>query len=197
MWTASPGKPVTSYIIYKRLYSRKAEIIHGNGLLWYPFVVTRLRPLRQETGFHRWLWRLVAYFGPDRYRINRTHGEGESRGFHPVWYGYVDSEGVDTFRHYPGVNGIPGVRSFTDLWFKRPKIRPKKGMMNSKKGFKKRKWYQPGLLYTSTEDDEEIHYPILEHQMELAWTPTIPLYPLLHTNQARNLKKNHRMIPNA
>lgn len=165
---SSRGFRLTSYIIYKRIFSRKAEVIHGNGLLWYPIITTRLRPLRMETGFHAWLWRLVAYFGPDRYRINRTHGEGESKGFHPVWYGYIDSEGVDTFRPYQGVSGIPGVRSFADLWFKRHRERVKKETTVARKSFKKRRWYQPPQLYISTDDDEEIHYPILEHQMELA-----------------------------
>jgi hypothetical protein len=119
-----------------------------------------------EAHFHSWLWRLVARFGPDRYRINRNHGEGEHRGFHPVWYGYADAEGVATFKYYPGVNGIPGVRQYADLWFKRPKERPSQ-RLNAKHGFKHRQWYDSGNLYTSTDDDEEIHYPIFEN-MEAA-----------------------------
>ena len=93
---------------------------YGNPMIWYPVRVVRLHPGRTEATFHYWLWRNVASFGPAEYRINRIHVEGERRGFHSVWQGYVDETGVVTQRKYSGVKGIPGAKTFADLYFKKP-----------------------------------------------------------------------------
>ena len=145
------------FIIYKQVYSRSAELIHGAPAVWPPVVTTRLRPLRLEATFHDWLWRLVGPFGEGWYRINRTQADGESAGFHPVWYGYITGDSVDTKKFYPGVKGLPGVKGFNDLWFKRHHVK-RRGFQSK---FRRRKYYVQELP-NETVDDEMVTYPYFE-----------------------------------
>jgi len=116
---------LTSFIIFKQVYSEKAQRMHGNPMTWRPVARLRQAPPRDESSFHKWLWDLVSKFGEGVYRIVRTHAKGERRGFHGVWLGWIDAEHVTVDRRYPEYKSHPGVPMSRQLFFKKVTERSK------------------------------------------------------------------------
>jgi len=117
-----------TYIISKREFSEKALRFYGSGWVWITVAVTKQRPPSDEVGFSTWLWQIVrnapnGHGGEGEYKIVRTAVEGERRGWHPVWRGYVDGDHINTLKRYTEFRGIPTLPPSRDLFFKRPEER--------------------------------------------------------------------------
>lgn len=119
--TRKMGGPV--YIIYRQEYSQLAQKLHGNPIVWPVVAKIRQSPPRDEVSFRVWLWNLVKQHGPGTYRIVRTHSEGERRGFHPVFYGYVGEDFISLERRYTQFKSHPGLPLSRQLYYKPSKRR--------------------------------------------------------------------------
>lgn len=110
-----------TYIIYQMLYSENAGHKYGRPYVWEPVEKTRLKPPRDEMGFHNWLWGIISKHGPGYYRIVRNQAKGERAGFHGVVLCYIDQEYIRVERTYPDVKAVPGLPQSRQPWYQKPK----------------------------------------------------------------------------
>jgi hypothetical protein len=124
-----------TYIISKQDYSEKALRYYGNPIVWRTVAKTRLKPPQDEQGFHDWLWHLVKKYGSGYYAVTRTQAKGEGRGFHPVFFGYVDEYHLVVKKRYSEVKSHPRLPPSRQLYFKGTKER-KRFRKRGKRRFK-------------------------------------------------------------
>lgn len=85
--------------------------------MWRTIGKTRLKPPQDREGFHSWLLQFTKGI-PGYYAVTRTQAKGESRGFHPCFFGYVDGECVVVEKRYSEVKSHPHLPQSRQLYFK-------------------------------------------------------------------------------
>ena len=96
---------------------------YGSPIVWKCVNKTKLKPPQDEQGFHSWLWHLIKGHGPGYYAVTRTQAKGEGRGFHPVFFGYVDENHLVIKKRYSEVKSHPGLPASRQMWYKGTKER--------------------------------------------------------------------------